>query len=156
MISYDFLTPEENFSLAHYIRSEFIVDAPLDDETDLAGIEILYNLSSGKKIAGQMPIESAMQFIVKEQDYKFEKIIAAVEDVNANPGSNTSQLIKSVTDDLPLALYALENSNNWRESKDLFVNHLTTNVNQNGFNVKIFNLNSDEWNTLYNYLNNIL
>ena len=75
MISYDFLTPEENFGLAHYIRSEFIVDAPLDDETDLAGIEILYNLSAGKKVAGQMPIETAMQFIVKEQDYKFDKII---------------------------------------------------------------------------------
>jgi mono/diheme cytochrome c family protein len=154
MISYDFLTPEENFSLAHYIRSEFIDDAPIDDETDLAGLEILYNLSAGKKVAGQMPIESAMKFIVKEQNYKFEKITEVVEDLNTN--SRTSQLLKNVTDDLQLALSALENSNQWRGSEDLLIKFLTTNVNQNGFNGKIFNLNSDEWNTLYNYFNNVL
>ncbi len=156
MIAYDFLTPEEKFSLAHYIRSEFIIDPPVDDETDLAGLDKLYNLSAGMKVAGQMSIESAMQLIVEKHAIKFDKISAAVEDVNENPGSKTSQLILAVTDDLQLALSALENSNKWRGSEDLFIKFLTTNVNQNGFNGKIFNLSSDEWNTLYNYLNNIL
>jgi mono/diheme cytochrome c family protein len=156
MIAYDFLTPEEKFSLAHYIRSEFIIDPPVDDETDLAGLDKLYNLSAGMKVAGQMSIESAMQLIVEKHAIKFDKISAAVEDVNENPGSKTSQLILAVTDDLQLALSALENSNKWRGSEDLFIKFLTANVNQNGFNGKIFNLSSDEWNTLYNYLNNIL
>jgi mono/diheme cytochrome c family protein len=156
MIAYDFLTPEEKFSMAHYIRSEFIKDPPMDDETDLAGLDKLYNLSAGMKVAGQMPIESAMKLIVKEHDYQFEKITAVVEDVNTNLGSKTSQLINSVTDDLPLAVSALQNSSKWRGSKDSLIKFLTTNVNQNGFNGKIFNLNPDEWNTLYNYLNNKL
>ena len=156
MIAYDFLTPEEKFSLAHYIRSKFINDPPMDDEIDLSGLDKLYNLSAGMKVAGQIPIESAMKLIVKEHDYQFEKITAIVEDINTNQGSKTSQLIESLTDDLPLAVSALENSNKWRGNKELLINFLTTNVNQNGFNVKILNLNSDEWNTLYNYLNNIL
>ena len=156
MIAYDFLTPEEKFSLAHYIRSEFIIDPPVDDETDLAGLDKLYNLSAGMKVAGQMSIESAMQLIVEKHAIKFDKISAAVEDVNENPGSKTSQLILAVTDDLQLALSALENSNKWRGSEDLFIKFLTANVNQNGFNGKIFMLNSDEWNTLYSYLINIL
>ncbi|MGB5849946.1 MAG: cytochrome c [Ignavibacteriaceae bacterium] len=156
MIAYDFLTPEEKFALAHYVRSEFIVDATLDDETDFAGLEILYNLSAGKKVAGQMPIESAMQLIAEQHKYKFDKITTVVENINTNTHSRTAQLLKNITDDLPLALSALENSDKWRKSEDLFMNHLTTNVYQNGFNSKIFNLNSDEWNKLYNYLNNAL
>jgi hypothetical protein len=119
-------------------------------------LDILYDLSAGMKVAGQMPTESAMQLIVEKYAFKFDKITAAVEDINIDTGSKISQLLKSVTDDLQLALSALENSNKWRGSEDLFIKFLTTNVNQNGFNGKIFNLNSDEWNTLYNYLNNIL
>jgi hypothetical protein len=156
MIAYDFLTPEENFSLAHYIRSEFIDDPPMDDESDLAGLDVLYNLSAGQKVAGQMPIESAMQLIAEKHEYKFDKIFAAVEDVNTNQGSKSSQLILAVTYDLQLAFSALENSDKWRGSEELFMNYLKINVYQNGFNRKIFNLSSDEWNTLYNYLNNIL
>jgi mono/diheme cytochrome c family protein len=156
MIAYDFLTPEENFSLAHYIRSEFIDDPPMDDESDLAALDQLYNLSEGRKLAGQMPVESAMQLITEKHDYKFDKITVAVKDVNSNPRRKTSQLIKTVTYNLKLALSALENSDKWKGSEDLFKNHLKINIYQNGFNSKIFNLNSDEWNTLYNYLNNVL
>lgn len=156
MIAYDFLTPEEKFALTHYIRSEFIDDPPMDDEMDLLGLDILYDLSAGMKVAGQMSTESAMQIIAEDHVYKFDKISEVVEDININTGSKTSQLFKSVTDDLQLSLSALENSNKWRGSEELFIKFLTTNVNQNGFNGKIFNLNSDEWNKLYNYLNNIL
>jgi len=156
MIAYDFLTPEENFGLAHYIRSEFIDEPPVDDEMDLSALDILYDLSAGMKVAGQMPTESAMQLIIDSHAQKFDKITAAVEAINKGINSKTSQLLKSVTDDLSLALSALENSNKWQGSEDLFIKFLTTNVNQNGFNGKIFNLNSDEWNKLYNYLNNIL
>jgi mono/diheme cytochrome c family protein len=156
MIAYDFLTPEEKFSLAHYIRSEFIDDPPKDDEIDLSGLDNLYNLSAGLKVAGQMPIESAMQLIAEKHKYKFDKINTVVENINTNSYSRTSQLLKNITDDLKLALSALENSDTWRGSEDLFRNHLTKNVYQNGFNGKILNLNSYEWNTLYDYFNNVL
>jgi mono/diheme cytochrome c family protein len=156
MIAYDYLTPEEKFSLAHYIRSEFIDNPPVDEKADLSLLDKLYNLSSEQKLAGQMPIESAMQLIAEKHKYKFDKISSAVEDVKKNPGSTSSRLLKIVTDDLTLALSSLENSDSWRGNEDLFINHLKTNVYQNGFNGKIFNLNSDEWNSLYNYLNNFL
>jgi len=156
MIAYDFLTPEENFSLAHYIRSEFIDDPPLDDEMDLSGLDMLYDLSAGMKVAGQMPTESAMQLIIENHAQKFDKITTVVENINKNLGSKSSQLLIGVIDNLQLALSALENSDKWQGSEDMFIKFLTTNVNQNGFNGRIFNLSSDEWNTLYNYLSNIL
>jgi mono/diheme cytochrome c family protein len=156
MIAYDYLTPEEKFSLAHYIRSEFINDPPMDDESDLAALDNLYNLSGGMKVPGQMPIESAMKIIVEKQEDKIDKITNAIESINSNSNSSTSELLINVTDDLHLALSALENSGKWRGSENLLIRFLTTNVNQNGFNSSVFNLTSKEWSTLYNYLKNVL
>jgi mono/diheme cytochrome c family protein len=156
MIAYDFLTPEEKFSLAHYIRSEFIADPPMDDEMDLFALDLLYNLSAGVKIPGQMPTESAMQLIVENNSAKFAAVDAAIEKIKQNRNSHASILIENVTDDLQLALSALENSNKWRGSEYSFIKFLTINVNQNGFNGNIFNLKSEEWNMLFNYFNNLL
>jgi mono/diheme cytochrome c family protein len=156
MIAYDFLTPEEKFSLAHYIRSEFINDPPMDDENDLSGLDNLYNLSAGTKVAGQMPVKSAMQLIAEKQEAKIDKINKAVENINIYSNSRTSQLLNNVTDNLRLALAALVNSDKWRGSEELLIKFLTSNVNQNGFNGRVFNLTSNEWNTLYNYLNDVL
>lgn len=156
MIAYDFLTPEEKFSLAHYIRSAFISDPPMDDDSDLTALDKLYNLSAGMKVPGQMPVESAMQLIAENQEDKIDKINKAIEDINSASGSRTSELIINVTDDLRLALSSLENSDKWRGSENLLIRFLTLNANQNGFNGRIFNLSSNEWNTLYNYLINVL
>lgn len=156
MIAYDFLTPEEKFALAHYIRNEFIDNPPMDDEMDLLGLDILYNLSAGVKVAGQMPTESAMQLILKRNEQKFNVISTALENINKDTNSRIVQLLNNVSDDLTLSLSALQNSNEWRRSEGLFIKFLTTNVNQNGFNGKLFNLRSEEWNMLFKYFDNIL
>lgn len=156
MIAYDFLTPEEKFGLAHYIRSEFITDPPIDDEMELVGLDILYDLSAGLNIPGQIPTKSAINFILEENSSKSEKVNTAIEKIKRENNTTLVELLNYVTDNLRLAYSALENSDKWRGSQDLFVRFLTANVNQNGFNGKIFNLNNEEWNTLYNYLNNAL
>ena len=156
MIAYDFLTPEEKFSLAHYIRSKFISDPPIDDEMELAGLDILYDLSAGLNIPGQISTKSAINFIIEENSSKRENVNTAIEKIETENNTASVTLLNYVTDNLKLAYSALENSDKWRGSQDLFVRFLTTNVIQNGFNGKIFNLINEEWNTLYNYLNNAL
>ena len=83
-------------------------------------------------------------------------MITDIEKIEGENNTKSVVLLNHVTDNLKLAYSALENSNKWRGSQDLFVRFLTTNVNQNGFNGNIFNLNNEEWNTLYNYLNKAL
>jgi mono/diheme cytochrome c family protein len=156
MIAYDFLTPEEKFSLAHYIRSEFISDPPLDSETDLQTLDLLYTLSAGVEIPGQIPTESAILIILEENSLRKLKVDDAIAQVENEDNTITIELLNSVTDDLRLAFSALENSDKWRTSEISFVNFLTANVNQNGFNGSIFNLSADEWGILYDYLNSIL
>ncbi len=64
MISYNFLLPQERISIAHYIRQEFMKDAPIDTDEDLAALNSLYNLSSGMKIPAQIPVAAAMKIIL--------------------------------------------------------------------------------------------
>ena len=156
MIAYDYLTPEQKFGLAHYIRSEFISNPQLDDESDLMALDLFYNLSTGTELPGQIPTESAMLIVSEDNNLKIEKIHSAIVKIEEDLNNSPVVLLKAVTSDLQLALSALSNTNSWRANEDSFIKFLTMNVNQNGFNGKIFNLRSDEWNLLYNYLRNLL
>ncbi|GBD87788.1 cytochrome c [bacterium BMS3Abin03] len=155
MIAYDFLTPEEKFGLAHYIRSEFITNPSMDDEFDLQALDMLYNLSEGVSVPGQIPVKDAEALIVNENKNKTEKISIALEKID-NQTSSEANLLRKVTSDLKLAMSALVNSDKWKGSSDSFITFITGNVNQNGFNGSVFNLTSDQWSELYNYLNTLL
>ena len=156
MIAYDFLNPEDKFALAHYIRSEFIKDAPMDSESDLSTLDMLYKLSEGKESQGQIPTEDALIFLADENNRKVKNVDTAFDFISKDQNNKSSLLLKKVTNDLHLALSALENSNQWRNGSKSFLSFVTLNANQNGFNGNIFNLNTDEWNNLYTYLSKIL
>ncbi len=66
MISYDFLTAEDKFSLAHYIRNEFIINPPAGNPDELTALDQLYNISAGTDIPAQIPVANAIQIVVNE------------------------------------------------------------------------------------------
>ncbi|MEJ2193575.1 MAG: cytochrome c [Ignavibacteriaceae bacterium] len=156
MIAYDFLLPEEKFALIHYIRSTFIQNPPIDTKAELAALDQIYNLSSGVEVPGQIPTEFAEQLIKNENNDKFQKAKSAYDYVLYNDGNYSSMLLDNITSNLQLAFFALANTDVWRKNKNSLIIFLTNNVNQNGFNGRIFNLNENEWASLYNFLNNIL
>jgi len=156
MIAYDFFTPKEKFGLIHYMRTTFITDPPVDTESELEALDNIYNLSAGVEVPAQIPTEFAAQFIRDENFAKIEKVNSAYEHILLNYTHQSAKLLNYITGNLQLAFSALANSDNWRGNKNALITFLTSNVNQNGFNGRIFNLNEDEWSSLYNYLNNIL
>ena len=156
MIAYDFLLPEEKFALIHYIRSSFITDPPVDTKAELDALDQIYNLSSGVEVPAQIPTKFAEQIIKNENDEKIKKAISAYDYVLYNDSNYSSILLNKITSNLQLAFSALANTDDWRGNKNALITFLTNNVNQNGFNGRIFNLNENEWTSLYNLLNNIL
>ena len=84
MIAYDFLLPEENFGLIHYMRESFITDPPIDSESDLEALDNIYNLSAGTEVPGQIPTEFAAQIIKDKNNEKIEKVISAYDYVLYN------------------------------------------------------------------------
>ena len=156
MIAYDFLLPEEKFALIHYIRSTFILDPPVDTKSDLEALDQIYNLSAGVEVPGQIPTQFAEQIIRDYNKKKIQKAISAYDYILYNDGNFSSMLLNDITNNLQLAFSALANSDQWRENKTALITFLTSNVNQNGFNGRIFILNDNQWTSLYNLFNNIL
>jgi mono/diheme cytochrome c family protein len=156
MISYNFLTPKERISILHYVRTEFMQDPPADTEDELAALNQLYNLSAGMEIPAQIPVSSSKEVILSEIAQELEKVEKTLNLIEMNRTKQSSKLFIYIVDNRKLAVSALVNSNKWKNNVSSFVSFITINVNQNGFNGRVFNLNDEEWVLLYNYLNKII
>ncbi|MBK9099643.1 MAG: cytochrome c [bacterium] len=156
MISYNFLTPQERISIIHYIRQEFITNPPVDTDDDLSALNSLYNLASGMEIPAQIPVSTAINILTSENSGKADKLNQAINTLNTDVADYPARLFHSVVSNEKLALSSLINSENWKDGDAAFVNYVSINVNQNGFNSKVLELSVDERNTLINYLRKIL
>ena len=156
MISYNFLTPRDRISIAHYIRTEFMKDPPKDSDDDLAALNQLYNLSAGMKVPAQIPVASAMEIVVKETNQKSNLLDETITKIENDKSNSYARLFYYISNNKILAVSSLINSDSWKTSENSFIDFVTVNVNQNGFNGRIFNLSNSEWNGLYNYIRQIL
>lgn len=156
MISYNFLTPQDRISLAHYIRKEFIPDPPEDSNDDLSALNSLYNLSAGMEIPAQIPVAVAMEILSTENAAKRDKLNAAIKTIATDRTKYPAKLLIDIVDNEKLAISALLNSNSWKINDQTFMEFLIYNVNQNGFNSNVFSLSDTDRNALMNYLKQIL
>jgi mono/diheme cytochrome c family protein len=153
MASYTYLNPEDIFALAEYIRSAFINDPPQDTDSDLKNLNDLYNLSQGKQTPAQIPTEYAEEFIIRENNAKYQKILKAINSISKDTLDEGSRLFNKIAEDKVKALTVLDNSLDWRSNQQRFINIVINEVGQDVFNGKVFYLTNDQWNILYNYLN---
>jgi mono/diheme cytochrome c family protein len=156
MASYEYLTPEEKFGLAHYIRTTFVSNPPKDSPDDLSNIDQLYNLSKGKEIPAQIPVSAAAKFVMNENDLVVQKTSRIMSSISSNISNPASVLFDKITDNKFRALVSLERSPEWIQNEQLFINTIVNNVNTNGFNRKVFNLAAADWDILYSYLKNVI
>jgi len=156
MISYNFLTPLERISVAHFIRQEFMPNPPIDSDDDLSALNSLYNLSSGMEIPAQIPVSVAMEILTSENSQKSAKLNDAVKAIDSDRTKYPVKLFESIVDNEKLAISTMINSNNWKASDQMFLDFIVFNVNQNGFNSKAFQLSDADRNLLLNYLKQIL
>jgi len=152
MISYKILTSKDKFSLAHYIRSEFVSN-PLETSSDeLAALNQLYNLSAGTDIPTQIPVANAIQIVVDENLTRVEKVQNALIQIQNNLSAG-AKLFSMVTDDKFQAISVLVIEEDWN-NENRFRKLLKRNVNLNGFNGQIFSLTDNEWSSLFSFLKN--
>ena len=156
MISYNFLTPQDRISTAHYIRKEFMQNPPEDSNDDLSALNSLYNLSSGMEIPAQIPVSAAMDILTSENTQKTNKLNDVLKTIDSNRTKYSVKLLESIVDNEKLALSSMINSNNWKASDQTFLEFVALNVNQNGFNSKVFQLSDADRNLLFSYLRQIL
>lgn len=152
MVSFTNYTPEQRFALAHYIRSTFVPNPPKVDEDAITDLDMKYNLSEGAKIPGQIPIKDAMELMEKNAQSEtkdFDGILSKMASDTTNEGYH---LFNRVTNNKLKAITSLNDNTNWLKNENEFVNIVVNNVNQNGFDGKVYLLTKDNWNTLYRYM----
>ena len=152
MISYDFLIAEDKFSLAHYIRAEFITNPPAGNPDELTALDQLYNISAGTDIPAQIPVSNAIQIVVNENISRIEKVENALSQIQ-DGSSAGANLFYKVTDDEFQAISALVIEEEWKDENS-FKKLLTGNLNYNGFNGQILSLTDNEWSILFSFLKN--
>ena len=156
MASYEYLTPEEKFGLAHYIRTTFVPNPPKDSPEDLATLDQLYNLSKGTEIPAQIPVSAAAKLILNENESQVQNInrrLNYIEDDISNPAV---MLFKKITNNKFKALVSLERSSDWKQNEQLFISTIVNNVNLDGFNYGVYDLSGNDWDILHSYLKHIL
>jgi len=156
MISYNFLTPQERFSIAHYIRQEFMTNPPVDTEDDLSALNSLYNLASGMEIPAQIPVSTAIGILAAENTVKAEKLSYALNALKTDTADYSVEIFHSVVNNEKLALSSLLSSDSWKNGDAAFSNFITVNVNLNGFNSRALELSANDRITLFSYLRKIL
>jgi mono/diheme cytochrome c family protein len=156
MISYNFLTPQERISIAHYIRKEFIPNPPVDTDDDLSALNSLYNLSGGMEIPAQIPVSTAMEILASENIDKSNKFAAASNLIMSEETSFAVDVFNNVVNNKKLALSSLINSSSWRAGEKAFAEFITVNIGQNGFSSRVTEISDADMNLLYNYLIRIL
>lgn len=152
MISYNFLTPEDRFALAHYIRETFLKNAPKDTPDELSLLDATYNLSKVQNIPAQIPVKSAMIISSNEAEKKSEFIQKLIPEI-LNSSERGAELLKDNTSNVSKAIAVLMNDISWKNNQNQFVSLVVNEVNQNGFSNSVFSLNSEDWNVLFNYVN---
>ena len=154
MIAYNYLPPSERIALAHYLRETFIPDPPVDSENELTALDQLYSLSQGKEIPAQIPVETAMSLMLQENSSTIQNLAQKVSRVD-NTNDAGAKMFNLVTSNKLRALATLDSDKTWKDNYQKFVSSIVYNVNHNGFNNNIFKLSSEEWNTLYNFMNGL-
>jgi len=152
MISYDFLTAEDKFSIGHYIRTEFIPNPPAGNLDELTALDQLYNISAGTDIPAQIPVANAIQIIVDENITRIEKVKNALAQIQ-NSLTDGAKLFSKVTDDEFQAISGLVIEEYWKDENSFRI-LLNSSVNLNGFNGQILSLTDNEWSILFSFLKN--
>ena len=152
MASYNYLLPEDKLALGTYIRSAFIQNAPEDTDEDLFNLDLNYNLSEGTSLPAQIPVKFANKLIVSENNKTVKKIkgiIVSIKNMDDNEGK---KLFYKVTNNKFSALVTLNAEQSWKKNQQLFVDVIVNDAINNGFNGKVFQLSSRQWDSLFRFL----
>jgi len=152
MIAYDFLLPQQKFALAHFIRTNFIPSPDADSDDDLQALDATYNLSAGLQLPAQIPVKSASFLVISENQTRNNLIDSTLSSLNKYQSEIGFNTFSKVVKNKKVALSFLTKNSGWRQNENVFINLVVNNVNQNGFNGKVFNLRNDEWSSLYSLM----
>ena len=154
MPQFNTLTPSDRFAIVHYIRN-FRNDFPSDSPNELKAFDVANKFSSGYKQPNQIPVKSAEKILINEKMTDNKRINVLLSKINNNKSDKGAEIIKRISKDLNRTLFSIFSYAKWNENQVQFVNFMTTDLVQKGLRANVSSLSTEEWNELFNYLNNL-
>ncbi|MBW7888470.1 MAG: cytochrome c [Bacteroidetes bacterium] len=149
MPSFNYLSAEDRFAMIHYVHT-FGTDIPKDTPEDLANLEKTYSLSKGVQLAPHIPVKLAMEKLEKESRSEVNAVNEQTSFLEKQQDA-TAKFIKALAvDEKKIVTTALNAAA--KKSLNDFIKIVSADPFTNGFKPEVLRLNTDEWNTVYNYL----
>jgi len=150
MASYNYMLPEEQFALIHYIRT-FGGNQPQDSEDKFKQLDAAYELSKGMNVTGQIPIKKAMAIAVKESKVQAVEIEQAKKMFKESSTEGAVILRRAVNDETKVLTTLLQNKKSLT-SLDELIKVVTADPLHTGFKASVTNLSASEWSEMYGFI----
>jgi mono/diheme cytochrome c family protein len=154
MPAYNYLAPEERIAMIHFVRT-LAPDQPKDSEEELHKIDLMYGLSKGMNVAGQIPVKMAMRVIVKEETTKIEEVRKGVEILGHLNGGEAA-LYRRVSTNDERVVTGLLMKNEMLAGTDDFIGLVASDPELYGFRPTVIRLSYEEVEVLVGILRTCL
>ena len=151
------LSANDRLAVVDYIRANF-GDFPKDTPEQLEAMNKKYHLEEvGEKSAAptQIPLGEAMAQIEAEAIPRVKTVDYALSYISSHPTDQGSVIFTHVAADRKRALAMLAGSGFWSKNESDFVTMVSMDAVQNGFDPKVAQLSTGDWQTMYSYLKGI-
>ncbi len=151
------LSANDRLAVIDYIRANF-GDFPKDTPEQLEAMNKKYHLEEvGEKSTApaQIPLGEAMMQIEEEGILRAKVVDYALSYISSHPSDRGSVIFTQVAADRKRALAMLAGSGFWSKNESDFVTMVSMDAVQNGFDPRVAQLNTGDWQTLYSYLKGI-
>ncbi len=155
MASFNYLSPLDRFALIHYVRS-FSTAQPVDSQSELLGLETLYQLSKGSNTPGQIPVKKAIGIIESEVAPEIARIAELSSNVEGQSKGQGFEIFERVARDKGRIFGGLLcNSAAQLQNLDQFIKTISSEPTQLGFKVEVVKLTGPEWAALFQFVNEL-
>ncbi|HEY9167428.1 MAG TPA: cytochrome c [Candidatus Kryptonia bacterium] len=145
------LPASDRLAIIDYIRSSF-GEFPKDTPEQLEAMNKTYHLEKVQAPAIHITVNDAVRQIEESAIPQVRTATAVMAYVSVHPADDGSKIFNGVVADKRRALDMLAGSGFWSKSQSDFVNIVTQDAVQNGFDPKVAQLNTQQMQILYNYL----
>lgn len=152
MASYNYLPPEDRFSLIHYVRS-LSAGQPVDSVEELRQLDQTYALSLGMNVAGQIPVKKAMKLMAGEAKGDEKSVSDRLKTALSEEGKGSELFWKSVRD--PSRVFTSFLNGGGVPGIDRFIKTVCADPAQFGFKPKVARLSDAEWREMREYILNV-
>jgi hypothetical protein len=154
MASYSNLKPEERINMILHIRT-FLPDYPAIDKNETDAVDKAYSLSKGVKLPNQIPVKTAEEKIIAENELINKKIETVTNTIINDKTEKSAEIFRNISFDIKRSVTAFANYPKWNENETALVKFLSLNPDTKGFKNSVSSITQDDLSALFRYLNTL-